>query len=66
LLLAGTITALSCPSDLNGDGNLNFFDVSAFLTMYQDQHPQGDMNGDGEFNFFDVSAFLVLYQAGCP
>ncbi len=61
-----TITAMSCPSDLNGDGNLNFFDVSAFLTMYQDQHPQGDMNGDGEFNFFDVSAFLVLYQAGCP
>ncbi len=61
-----TITALSCPADLNGDGNLNFFDVSSFLTMFQNEHPQGDMNGDGEFNFFDVSAFLVLYQAGCP
>ena len=61
-----TITALSCPVDLNGDGNLNFFDVSAFLTLFQDQHPQGDLNGDGEFNFFDVSAFLVQYQSGCP
>jgi hypothetical protein len=61
-----TITALTCPADLNGDGNLNFFDVSAFLSMYQKQHPQGDMNADGQFNFFDVSAFLVLYQGGCP
>jgi hypothetical protein len=61
-----TITALSCPVDLNGDGNLNFFDVSAFLTMFQNQHPQSDLNGDGQFNFFDVSAFLVQYQGGCP
>ena len=61
-----TIRALGCAGDLNGDGNLNFFDVSAFLTMYQSQHPQADMNGDGEFNFFDVSAFLVAYQGECP
>ena len=61
-----TIRALACPADLNGDGNLNFFDVSSFLTMYQNQHPQGDMNGDGNFNFFDVSAFLTAYQGGCP
>ncbi|MEZ6165127.1 MAG: CRTAC1 family protein [Phycisphaerales bacterium] len=61
-----TIRALVCAADLSGDGNLNFFDVSAFLTMYQSQHPQADMNGDGLFNFFDVSAFLVAYQGGCP
>jgi hypothetical protein len=61
-----TITALSCPADLSGDGNLNFFDVSAFLALYQGQHPQGDINGDGQFNFFDVSAFLSAYQGGCP
>ena len=61
-----TIRALACAADLNGDGMLNFFDVSSFLTLYQDQHPQGDLNGDGSFNFFDVSAFLSAYQGGCP
>ncbi len=61
-----TIFALICRGDLNGDGELNFFDVSAFLTMYQAQHPQADFNGDGDFNFFDVSSFLVAFQNGCP
>ena len=49
-----------CPADLNGDGELNFFDVSFFLVN------QTDYNNDGLFNFFDVSAFLVDYQGGCP
>ncbi len=61
-----TITALSCPADLTGDGSLNFFDISEFLTMYLAQHPQADLSGDGQFNFFDVSAYLVAYQGGCP
>ncbi|MHA7814605.1 MAG: GC-type dockerin domain-anchored protein [Phycisphaerales bacterium] len=54
-----------CPADLNDDGQLNFFDVSAFLTAYQASDPAADFNDDGELNFFDVSAFLVAYQAGC-
>jgi hypothetical protein len=57
---------LPCPADLNDDGELNFFDVSAFLTAYQAMDPVADFNDDGEFNFFDVSAFLVAYQQGCP
>jgi hypothetical protein len=61
-----TIRALACGADLTGDGSLNFFDISAFLSLYQEQHPQGDLNIDGVFNFFDVSAFLSEYQAGCP
>lgn len=61
-----TIRALGCPADLSGDGVLNFFDVSAFLTLYLQQHPQADLSGDGLFNFFDVSAFLLQYQSGCP
>ncbi len=61
-----TITARSCVADLTGDGNLNFFDISSFLTLYLSQHPQADLSGDGQFNFFDVSAFLVQFQAGCP
>lgn len=56
----------ACPGDLNGDGELNFFDVSAFLTAYNAMDPIADFTGDGNFNFFDVSAFLVAYSAGCP
>ena len=55
-----------CPGDLNGDGNLDFFDVSAFLVAYNAMDPAADFNGDGLYNFFDVSAFLSDFSAGCP
>ena len=47
-------------------GELNFFDVSAFLSAYNAQDNSADMNGDGAFNFFDVSEYLTQYSAGCP
>jgi len=53
-------SSITCPADLTGDGELNFFDVSAFLV------DQPDYNGDGSFNFFDVAAFLADYLEGCP
>ena len=56
----------SCPADLTGDGMLNFFDVSAFLSAYNAMDPAADFTGDGMFNFFDVSAFLSAFNAGCP
>ena len=55
-----------CPADLTGDGELNFFDVSAFLSAYNAMDPAADFTGDGIFNFFDVSAFLGFYNMGCP
>ncbi|MEX0877015.1 MAG: GC-type dockerin domain-anchored protein [Phycisphaerales bacterium] len=55
-----------CPADLNGDGLVNFFDISAFLNAYSNQEPDGDFNGDGLYNFFDVSGFLNAFGAGCP
>lgn len=56
----------ACPADLTGDGNLDFFDVSAFLNAYNAQDPAADFTGDGMFDFFDVSAFLSAFNAGCP
>jgi cytochrome c peroxidase len=56
----------NCPADLNGDGALDFFDVSAFLSAYGLGGIAADFNGDGLINFFDVSAFLTAYNAGCP
>ena len=55
-----------CVADLTGDGSLDFFDVSAFLTGFSLQDPVADFTGDGFFNFFDVSAFLQAFSAGCP
>ena len=59
-------TASSCPADLTGDGSLNFFDVSAFLSAFSSNDPIADFTGDGSFNFFDVSAFLNAFGMGCP
>ncbi|MGJ8636684.1 MAG: hypothetical protein ACSHX5_07555 [Phycisphaerales bacterium] len=50
----------ACPADLNEDGALDFFDISAFLT------DMVDFNNDTVFDFFDISAFLTAYGAGCP
>ncbi len=55
-----------CPADLNADGALDFFDVSAFLSAFNAGDPAADFNGDGNYNFFDVSAFLGAFSAGCP
>lgn len=59
-------TAVACSPDLTGDGVLDFFDVSAFLSAYSSEDPIADFTGDGQFDFFDVSAFLSAYTSGCP
>ncbi|MFG0299125.1 MAG: di-heme oxidoredictase family protein [Phycisphaerales bacterium JB047] len=56
----------TCQPDLTGDGKLDFFDVSAFITAFQTGQPDGDFNGDGEHNFFDLSAFIAAFTQGCP
>jgi len=56
----------NCPADMTGDGVLDFFDISAFLTAFGAQEPGADFTGDGTFDFFDISAFLTEFGAGCP
>lgn len=55
-----------CDVDINCDGNIDFFDISAFLQAYAAQDPIADFTNDGEFDFFDISAFLAQYTQGCP
>ena len=58
---------LACsPADLTGDGVLDFFDVSAFLTAFNNNEPIADFTNDGIYNFFDISFFLSTFNAGCP
>ena len=47
-------------------GELDFFDVSAFLNAFNASDSAADINDDGNFDFFDISAFLNLFNAGCP
>ncbi|MGJ8635559.1 MAG: hypothetical protein ACSHX5_01755 [Phycisphaerales bacterium] len=49
-----------CDADINGDGVLDFFDISGFL------NGAPDFNGDGQFDFFDVSDFIAAFSVGCP
>ncbi len=59
-------TESGCAADMNNDGELNFFDVSAFLASFAAMDPSADFTGEGELNFFDVSAFLAEFSSGCP
>lgn len=63
-----TITVLACAADLAAPwGQINFFDLSAFLAAYNAQQPSADLAPpSGVFNFFDVSAYLNSFNAGCP
>lgn len=61
-----TVPGLECPADFTGDGQLDFFDISAFLGAFGDGDSTADFTGDGQFDFFDISAFLVQFSAGCP
>jgi hypothetical protein len=48
-------------------GVLNFFDVSAYIALYNAQDPAADLaDPQGVWNFFDISAFIAAYNAGCP
>jgi len=55
----------SCPADLNQDGNINFIDVTLFISAYSSQDPAADFNNDGEYDFFDITQFLSAYSIGC-
>jgi hypothetical protein len=56
----------TCPPDLNGDGLLNFFDITRFVQLFNDQDPLADFDDNGTLNFFDISTFLTELLAGCP
>ncbi len=65
---AGSVSvySLPCIADLNGDGELDFVDISLFLGAFGNQGTLADLNGDGQWDFVDISVFLNSYTAGCP
>lgn len=73
-MFAGDTPPPPCRADLfpvaQGDGVLNFFDLSTFLGYFNTQNPIADFfpvaAGDGLFNFFDLSTYIAEFNAGCP
>lgn len=73
-MYAGDAPGPICRADLfpvaQGDGVLNFFDLSTFLGYFNTQNPLADFfpvaAGDGLFNFFDLSTYIAEFNAGCP
>lgn len=60
------VVTAQCAAEFGGDpGTVDFFDISLFLSAFQDRDPAADLNGDQAFNFFDVQIFLQAYLGGC-
>ena len=48
-------------------GTLNFFDISAFIALFNAGDPAADLAAPaGTLNFFDISAFIAEFNSGCP
>lgn len=58
-----------CEADFDGDGFVDFFDLSAFAECFEGGAcPPGksaDFDGDGFVDFFDYQAFAAAFEAGC-
>lgn len=55
-----------CVADIDGSGSLNFFDVTGFLALFNQQDPAADWDNNGTLNFFDVTGYLAAFNQGCP
>ncbi len=64
-IIEGIPVPAPCRVDLTGDGDIDYFDVFAFITAMVNQDSVADFNYDGQWDFHDVSAFLQSFAVGC-
>jgi hypothetical protein len=60
------VLAVGCRADLDGDGELSFFDFLMFQDLFAAGDLRADFDDDGELTFFDFLAFQDAFSAGCP
>lgn len=67
IVMADTRTRGSaCHADFNEDGFLDFFDLDAFVSVFEGgADGDADYNGDGFVDFFDMDDFVNDFEAGC-
>lgn len=62
-----TVGGSCSPADIaEGFGQLDFFDVSAFIGLFSSGDLDADLTDDGVLDFFDISQFLTIFAQGCP
>ncbi len=68
IALYGTEPDPSCgtPDLAEPFGVLNFFDLAAFIALFNTRDAAADLDANGLWNFFDLAAFIAEYSAGCP
>lgn len=56
------------PADLAAPfGTLNFFDIAAYIALFNAGDPAADLAAPfGVLNFFDLSTYIGLFNQGCP
>ncbi len=65
-VLYGRQPQAPCPADVDGDGELTFFDFLAFQNLFDTSDPRADFDGDGALTLFDFLAFQNEFSMGCP
>lgn len=59
-----------CPGDADGNGMVNFADITNVLANFGNVYPGGDGPGDGDHNgtvnFADITAVLANFGVPCP
>ena len=55
----------SCPADFEGDGSVDFFDISKFLKAYMANDQIADMTMDNQVDVSDIFSFIDAMNTGC-
>ena len=68
-LQAAITVDVPCSADFNGDGFVDFFDFTDFVTCFEGERcpssKTADINNDDFVDFFDFNAFVDVFEAGC-
>ncbi len=70
MIMVITAPPPACEGDGNGDGQVNFLDITAALANWDQVYPEnvlgpGDTNDDGMVDFGDISAVLANWKTAC-
>jgi hypothetical protein len=58
-------TAVPCPADCDGSGDLSLFDFLCFVNLFNDADDAADCEDNGVFDLFDFLCFTNQFNEGC-